>query len=42
MVDTVFFSGDGQGFNNFTGAIEAKGLKENFQNRKLPHYKTKD
>jgi hypothetical protein len=35
MGDTVSFSGDGQGFSNFTGAIEGKGLQENFQN-KLP------
>lgn len=35
MEDTVSSIGDGQGFNNFTDAIEGKGLQENFQN-KLP------
>jgi hypothetical protein len=33
MGDTVSFSGSGQVFSNFTGAIEGKGLKENFQNK---------
>ena len=32
MGDTVSFSGKGQDFSNFTGAIEGKGLQENLQN----------
>jgi hypothetical protein len=35
MSGTVSFSGDGQVISNSTGAIERKGLQENFQN-KLP------
>jgi hypothetical protein len=33
MSDTVSFSGDGQGFGNFTGAVEGKGLQDYFQNK---------
>jgi hypothetical protein len=47
MGDYVFFIGDGQGFSSFTGAVEGKGVQENFQtsylqNRKRPHHTAKD
>jgi hypothetical protein len=32
MSHAVSFCADGQGFSNFTGAVEEKGLQESFQN----------
>jgi hypothetical protein len=40
MDDYVSFIGDGQGFSSFTGAIEGKGIQENFQNKLHSKQKT--